>query len=181
MPPFPSEDKSQPLPLYLRALPHGLNYGVNASSIVNILFWASADNFKKEAATKVAESDDVEKKANFEHTLLEEDSPYFEVRASVRNYDEDVPANTIRAWVIGLIATTVVSAVNLLFSLRNPSISIYVYVVQLLAYPVGCGMARVSHHMSGVYVEANLKYLKIVDKASSLSRSCPTASSTRLV
>lgn len=65
------------------------------------------------------------------------------MRAAVRNYDEDVPANTIRAWIIGLIATTLVSAVNLLFSLRNPSISIYVYVVQLLAYPVGCGMARV--------------------------------------
>lgn len=102
----------------------------------------------QEAATKVAETDDVEKKANFEHALLEEDSPYFEVRATVRNYDEEMPANTIRAWVIGLTATTIVSAVNLLFSLRNPSISIYVYVVQLLAYPVGCGMARVSHHIS---------------------------------
>jgi hypothetical protein len=56
----------------------------------------------------------------------------------------DVPANTIRAWVIGMFATTVVSGVNLLFSLRNPSINIYVYVVQLLAYPVGVGMARVS-------------------------------------
>jgi hypothetical protein len=55
-----------------------------------------------------------------------------------------VPANTIRAWVIGMIATTVVSAVNLLFSLRNPSINIYVYVVQLLAYPMGVGMAKVS-------------------------------------
>lgn len=77
--------------------------------------------------------------------MLEEDSPYFEVRAAVRNYDEDLPANTIRAWVIGMIATTIVSAVNLLFSLRNPSITIYVYVVQLLAYPVGCGLARVSH------------------------------------
>lgn len=58
--------------------------------------------------------------------------------------NRDVPANTIRAWVIGMFATTVVSAVNLLFSLRNPSINIYVYVVQLLAYPVGVGMARVS-------------------------------------
>lgn len=99
----------------------------------------------QETANRVAETDDVEKKANFEHALLEEDSPYFEVRATVRNYDQEMPANTIRAWIIGLTATTIVSAVNLLFSLRNPSISIYVYVVQLLAYPVGCGMARVSH------------------------------------
>jgi hypothetical protein len=41
-----------------------------------------------ENVNKVADSEDVEKKANFEHTLLEEDSPYFEVRTSVRNYDE---------------------------------------------------------------------------------------------
>jgi len=42
-----------------------------------------------------------------------------------------------------MTATTIVSAVNLLFSLRDPSINIYVYVVQLLAYPVGVGMARI--------------------------------------
>ncbi len=41
-----------------------------------------------ETVNKVLESDDLEKTANLEHTLLEEDSPYFEVRASVRNYDE---------------------------------------------------------------------------------------------
>ena len=57
----------------------------------------------------------------------------------------DVPANTIRAWVIGLIATTIVSAVNFLFSLRNPSIFISLYIVQLLSYPVGVFLARVSN------------------------------------
>lgn len=40
--------------------------------------------------------DDIEKKAAVEVHLLEEDSPYPEVRAAVRNYDEDVPANTLR-------------------------------------------------------------------------------------
>lgn len=49
-----------------------------------------------------------------------------------------------------MIATTLVSAVNLLFSLRNPSINIYVYVVQLLAYPVGVFMARVSNTRKNV-------------------------------
>src|SRR4051812_23717585 len=29
----------------------------------------------------------------------EEDSPYDEVRAAVPNFDRDLPANTIRAWV----------------------------------------------------------------------------------
>lgn len=58
-----------------------------------------------------------------------------QVRASVRNYDEDLPCNTIRAWVIGLILTTVGSGINMLFSLRNPSIYITTFVIQLVAYP----------------------------------------------
>lgn len=41
-----------------------------------------------EGVNKIVDSGDVEKEANFEHALLEEDSPYFEVRAAVRNYDE---------------------------------------------------------------------------------------------
>lgn len=41
-----------------------------------------------QAVNNIADSEDVEKKVNFEHALLEEDSPYFEVRAAVRNYDE---------------------------------------------------------------------------------------------
>jgi hypothetical protein len=37
------------------------------------------------------------------NTLQEEDSPYPEVRASVSNIDDpDMPALTIRMWVIGL-------------------------------------------------------------------------------
>ncbi|KAI5235340.1 small oligopeptide transporter-like protein [Aureobasidium subglaciale] len=72
-----------------------------------------------------------------------ENSPYPEVRAVVRNYDEDVPASTIRAWTIGLFMTTVCSAVNALFFLRYPTISIGPYVVQLVSYPMGLAMARV--------------------------------------
>lgn len=41
-----------------------------------------------ERVNKTLQSGDVEKEANLEHTLLETDSPYFEVRAAVRNYDE---------------------------------------------------------------------------------------------
>lgn len=61
----------------------------------------------------------------------------------VRNYDEDVPTSTIRAWTIGLLLTTVCSAVNALFLLRYPPISIGPYVVQLIAYPIGLAWARV--------------------------------------
>ena len=90
------------------------------------------------------DSGDVEKEVAVEHALLEEDSPYPEVRAAVRNYDEvDMPCNTVRAWVIGLTLTTIASALNLLFSLRNPTISITTYVVQLIAYPLGKGWDKV--------------------------------------
>ncbi|KAI0419524.1 OPT family small oligopeptide transporter [Xylaria grammica] len=84
-------------------------------------------------------SGDTEKAIKVETALIEDDSPYPEVRAAVRNYDVDLPANTIRAWVIGLILCTVGSAVNMLFSLRNPSIQVTTYVIQLIAYPIGLG------------------------------------------
>ncbi|OAA73908.1 small oligopeptide transporter, OPT family [Cordyceps fumosorosea ARSEF 2679] len=71
-----------------------------------------------------------------------EDSPYPEVRAAVRNYDEDVPAGTLRAWTIGLGLTVVGAAMNALFSLRQPSISIGPLVAQVVAYPIGHAWAR---------------------------------------
>ncbi|KAJ6441030.1 OPT oligopeptide transporter [Purpureocillium lavendulum] len=74
---------------------------------------------------------------------LIENSPYPEVRAAVRNYDEDLPANTVRAWFIGMLMTTIFSGMNMLFSLRQPSIVITSYVAQLVAYPIGVGMAKV--------------------------------------
>jgi hypothetical protein len=80
-----------------------------------------------------------EKGIEIEHALMEDNSPYPEVRSVVRNYDVDVPANTIRAWTIGLILCTIGSGVNMLFSLRNPSVTVTTYVVQLVAYPLGLG------------------------------------------
>lgn len=85
----------------------------------------------------VINTGNVEKGVTVEHGIMEDNSPYPEVRASVRNYDEDLPANTIRAWVIGLVLCTVGSGVNMLFSLRNPSVSVTTYVIQLIAYPIG--------------------------------------------
>jgi hypothetical protein len=60
-----------------------------------------------------------------------------QVSAAVRNYDIEMPANTIRAWVIGLVLCTAGSAVNMLFSLRNPSVTVTTYVIQLIAFPLG--------------------------------------------
>ncbi|KAL6787365.1 small oligopeptide transporter, OPT family [Trichoderma sp. SZMC 28012] len=66
-----------------------------------------------------------------------DESPFPEVQAAVRNYDEEMPANTIRAWVIGLFLVTVCGGMNMLFHLRSPAISISTIVAQFLAYPIG--------------------------------------------
>jgi hypothetical protein len=66
---------------------------------------------------------------------MTDDAP--KVRSAVRNYDVDVPANTIRAWVIGMFLTTAFSGINALFSLRAAQISITSVVGQLVAYPLG--------------------------------------------
>jgi OPT family oligopeptide transporter len=72
-----------------------------------------------------------------------EDSPYPEVRAAVRNYDEDVPCNTVRAWTIGLTLVVVGASMNTLFSLRTPSIGLGALIAQIIAWPMGHGWARV--------------------------------------
>lgn len=64
-------------------------------------------------------------------------SPFPEVQAAVRNYDEEMPANTIRAWAIGLFLVTICGGMNMLFHLRSPAISISTIVAQFLAYPIG--------------------------------------------
>lgn len=72
----------------------------------------------------------------------QEDSPYPEVRAAIRNYDEDLACNTVRAWVIGLALVFVGASMNTLFSLRQPSISIGSLVGQIIAWPLGHAWAR---------------------------------------
>lgn len=72
----------------------------------------------------------------------EEDSPYPEVRAAVRNYDEDLPCNTVRAWTIGLSLVVVGASMNTLFSLRQPSIGVGPLIAQIIAWPLGHGWAK---------------------------------------
>jgi len=47
-----------------------------------------------------------------------EDSPYAEVKASVRPIDGGEPANTVRAWILGMIFVTVASGLNMFLSMR---------------------------------------------------------------
>ncbi|KAI7760446.1 hypothetical protein LZL87_008536 [Fusarium oxysporum] len=72
----------------------------------------------------------------------EENSPYPEVRAAVRNFDEDLPCNTVRAWTIGMLLVIVGASMNTLFSLRQPSISIGPLIAQIVAWPMGHGWAK---------------------------------------
>ena len=64
---------------------------------------------------------------NFDPTapVLEDESPYPEVRSAVANTDDPtMPSSTIRAWVVGLIFSVLVPGVNELFFFRYPSVFI---------------------------------------------------------
>ncbi|EFX00268.1 small oligopeptide transporter [Grosmannia clavigera kw1407] len=97
-----------------------------------------------DAEAKVGEDgEEGEDDQNLISSSVPDDSPYPEVRAAVRNFDEDVPCNTVRAWTIGLSLVVVGASMNTLFSLRQPSISIGTLVAQIVAWPLGHGWARV--------------------------------------
>ena len=68
---------------------------------------------------------------------LKDESPYAEVRAAVSDFDPEMPVNTIRAWLLGLIAVIVPPGVNQLLSLRFPSTTISAYVIIIFVYPLG--------------------------------------------
>ncbi|KAL0956572.1 hypothetical protein HGRIS_002709 [Hohenbuehelia grisea] len=75
--------------------------------------------------------------------MLEEDSPYPEVRAAVANTDDpSIPVSTIRAWCLGLIWAAVMPGLNQFFYFRYPSVTIGGIVAQLLSFPLGRLWAR---------------------------------------
>lgn len=68
----------------------------------------------------------------------EEDSPFPEVRASVSNIDDpEMPAMTLRMWVIGLVLCMTASAMNLFFNFRQPAPSVSPLALLLVCYPIG--------------------------------------------
>ncbi|KAL5490446.1 hypothetical protein ACEPAI_5279 [Sanghuangporus weigelae] len=70
--------------------------------------------------------------------VLEDDSPYPEVRSAVANTDDpSMPCSTIRSWTIGLVFAIVMSGLNQFFFFRYPSVTIGNLVAQLLSFPVG--------------------------------------------
>ncbi|WVQ65163.1 OPT family small oligopeptide transporter [Kwoniella botswanensis] len=70
--------------------------------------------------------------------MVEEDSPYPEVRASVSNIDDpEMPALTFRAWVLGMLFVIIGSGINTFFHFRTPAPYLSPFIVQVVAYPVG--------------------------------------------
>ncbi|KAF9029865.1 OPT oligopeptide transporter protein-domain-containing protein [Rhodocollybia butyracea] len=75
--------------------------------------------------------------------VLEEDSPYPEVRSAVSNVDDpSIPVSTLRSWIIGTCWAILIPGLNQFFFFRYPSVTITGLVAQLLAFPVGCAWAR---------------------------------------
>lgn len=95
-----------------------------------------------DALNEASKTGDMEKITEVEHTFAE-DSPYEEVRAAVRTTDDGSVANTVRAWILGMIFVTVGSGLNMFLSMRSPAINFPAIVVQLIVYPIGCLWARV--------------------------------------
>ena len=94
--------------------------------------------------------------------VLEDDSPYPEVRSAVANTDDpSIPVATIRSWVLGMIWAILIAVcslalhvvtifltsyisqgLNQFFFFRYPSVNISSIVAQLLSFPVGRAWAR---------------------------------------
>jgi OPT family small oligopeptide transporter len=74
----------------------------------------------------------------------EEDSPFPEVRASVSNVDDpDMPALTVRMWIVGLFLCLVSGSLNVFFNFRQPAPGIVAFALLLIAHPFGKFLALV--------------------------------------
>ncbi|KAI0739686.1 OPT oligopeptide transporter [Daedaleopsis nitida] len=70
--------------------------------------------------------------------ILDDDSPYPEVRSAVANTDDpDMPVNTLRAWTIGILWSVILPGLNQFLFFRYPAITVTGITAQLLSYPLG--------------------------------------------
>ncbi|KAG0691921.1 OPT oligopeptide transporter [Suillus ampliporus] len=81
--------------------------------------------------------------------VLEDDSPYPEVRSAVSNTDDmSMPVNTLRAWIMGFFWVLIIPGLNQFFFFRYPSVNITGIVAQLLSFPMGRLWAAVVPNIS---------------------------------
>ncbi|KAN0105098.1 OPT oligopeptide transporter domain containing protein [Russula decolorans] len=82
---------------------------------------------------------------NFDPTapVLEDESPYPEVRSAVANTDDPtMPSSTFRAWVVGLIWAVLLPGMNQIFYFRFPAVGIGQGIPMLLSFPICKAWAR---------------------------------------
>jgi hypothetical protein len=88
--------------------------------------------------------------------VLEDDSPYPEVRSAVANTDDQsIPCNSFRVWVIGLSWAILIAGLNQFFFFRYPSVTISSIAAQLLSFPVGRAWAKVMPNVRVLGVSVN--------------------------
>ncbi|KAF7327111.1 OPT oligopeptide transporter [Mycena kentingensis (nom. inval.)] len=81
--------------------------------------------------------------------ILEDDSPYPEVRSAVANTDDPtIPVATLRAWTLGLIWAILIPGLNQFFFFRYPAVTVTSIVAQLLTFPLGRAWARLLPNIS---------------------------------
>ncbi|KAI5124229.1 hypothetical protein M0805_005078 [Coniferiporia weirii] len=74
---------------------------------------------------------------------IEDDSPYPEVRCAVSNVDDpEMPASTMRAWVMGILCAIIFPGLNQFMFFRWPTVTVGQLVAVLISYPVGRLWAR---------------------------------------
>ncbi|KAG1824546.1 OPT oligopeptide transporter [Suillus subaureus] len=88
--------------------------------------------------------------------VLEDDSPYPEVRSAVSNTDDmSIPVSTLRSWVMGFFWVIIIPGMNQFFYFRYPSVNITGMVAQLLSFPMGRFWAAVLPNISIFGVRLN--------------------------
>ncbi|KAG6868859.1 hypothetical protein C0993_008988 [Termitomyces sp. T159_Od127] len=76
--------------------------------------------------------------------ILEDDSPYPEVRSAVANTDDpDIPVSTIRSWFLGICCAILIPGLNQFFYMRYPSVIVTGVVALLITFPIGRAWAGV--------------------------------------
>lgn len=89
------------------------------------------------------EVNDIAMAIRAELQLGQDNSPYAEVRACVDAYDDPTtPVLTFRMWTLGLILVIIGTGLNQFFAPRLPGIYLSVTFAQMIAFPLGCLMAR---------------------------------------
>ncbi|KAF9004875.1 OPT oligopeptide transporter [Hymenopellis radicata] len=74
---------------------------------------------------------------------FDDESPYPEVRSAVANTDDpEMPASTLRVWIIGLVWAVILPGINQFFFFRYPSVLVGGVVAQLMTFPIGRAAAR---------------------------------------